>query len=172
MSRKLPSNRRDFLRSATLLSAAAAVPMSAILSGCANDGSGSSDGDPNSERSNAWRLLADSLKMPYVYTAATPGEWVDLVTPHVPVVGNDPMGVQVSSAHFQGAPNTRDGHYILCQFVEGLDGTIFDFVMYTRRDTEGDVSNPLLIPSSYSGQVRVYQYCTEHDLWMTTFDKA
>jgi hypothetical protein len=165
------SNRRDFLRSATLLSTAAAVPMSAIVSACSSDSGSAPAGDSVAERSAAWKLLAEPLKMPYVYTMANPGMWVGKEGSHVPTVAADTMGLLVTSGHPQGAPATTEGHYILCQFVEGLDGTIFDFVMYTRLDNDF-VSNPLFVPDTYKGELRVYQYCTEHDLWLTSFNKA
>jgi desulfoferrodoxin (superoxide reductase-like protein) len=171
MFERFRSNRRDFLRSATLLSTAAAVPMSAIMSACSSDSSSGSPGDAMAERSAAWKLLAEPLKMSGVYTLQNPGMWAGKEGSHVPTVAADSMGVLVTSGHAQGAPTTTEGHYILCQFVEGTDGTIFDFVMYTRLD-EDFVSNPLFVPDTYKGELRVYQYCTEHDIWLATFNKT
>jgi superoxide reductase len=170
MFERVRSNRRDFLRSATLLSTAAAVPMSAIVSACSSGSGSPPAGDTVAERSAAWKMLAEPLKLPYVYTMANPGGWVGKEGTHVPQVAADSMGILVTSAHPQGGPTTTEGHYILCQFVEGTDGTIFDFVMYTRLDEDG-VSNPLFVPETYKGELRVFQYCTEHDIWMTTFNK-
>lgn len=177
----LMSSRRDFLQSATLLSAAAAVPMSTVLSACSSEGSGGASADDGIQ--TAWLEITGRLRDPSrtntfgAYTMSDPGIWMGKEGTHVPGAALQQNGtVLATSMHPQGpldeTTGTKDGHYILCHFVESEDEEIFDLVMYTRNFAIPDVKAELYVPPSYRGELRVYQYCTEHDLWYTTVTKS
>ena len=159
----MKTDRRNFMRSATLLSAAAAVPLVTVQAGCELGDSGlvaQPAGDP---RERAWREMAAELKTAGVYTPDNPGIWAGKEGSHTPQISLVGQGVEALTSHAQG-PEDKPGHYILCHFVEGSDGTVFDFRLYTRQAL-ANVTSLLAVPETYSGPVTVYSYCTEHDLW-------
>ncbi|MEM9494157.1 MAG: hypothetical protein AAGC55_33735, partial [Myxococcota bacterium] len=93
--------------------------------------------------------------------------WEGKAGSHAPqvTVATGGGGIEALTPHVQGTEE-KPGHFITCQFVEGSDGTVFDFRIYTRTDAD-QVTDFLDVPSTYSGELNVYAYCTEHDLWLT-----
>lgn len=161
MSNTPRTNRRDFLRSASLLSAAAAVPLSTVVTACGIDAQSATI----TGRSIHWEEIADKLKGPGIYSTQNEGIWTGKAGSHAPQVTVTALGIQATTPHPQG-PEEDPGHYVLCHFVEAADGTIFDFRVYTRFDTAG-FTTALYVPETYIGSLTVYQYCTKHDLWAT-----
>ncbi len=159
---KKPTNRREFLRSAGIISAAAAVPIALVTSGCEVVADSGSIFAVNS----GWQEMADKLKSDGVYSTANEGIWAGRSGSHAPQGQRVEGGVIATTMHAQ-SPEDTPGHFITSQFVEGDDGTVFDFILYTRLDSD-NVSSTLFVPPSYTGVVKVYSHCTEHDLWQTT----
>ncbi|MCG8419077.1 MAG: hypothetical protein MJE77_14170 [Proteobacteria bacterium] len=158
---KLVKSRREFLRSATILSAAAAVPLTTVNSGCVSGSELSREFIGNI----FWQEMAGKLKDEGVYSQGNQGMWGGKAGSHVPgYTKNQDGSIVATTMHKQGPPDDA-GHYIVCQFVESTDdGTVFDFRLYTRLDDD-NVSTTLYVPEDYTGGLKVYSYCTKHDLW-------